>query len=98
MKLCSGAIGLGVVRVRPNPSGTGFLLGYYAGEHQNVKLEVLDVSGRVVRRIEGLGAEGETLWDGTGVDGKEVGPGVYFVRLLVGERAEGDVEKVLLLR
>jgi len=98
VKLCEGALRLGVVKVRPNPSGTGFLLGYYGGEKQDVQVEILDVSGRVVRRIGGLEGEGEVLWDGTGADGKEVSPGVYFVRLLLGGRAEGDVEKVLLLR
>ncbi len=98
VKLCEGAVGLGIVRVRPNPSGTGFLLGYYADAHKEVAVDVLDVTGRVVRRIAGLEGEGEVMWNGTDNQGKEVSPGVYFVRLLLDRKAEGGVEKVLLLR
>jgi hypothetical protein len=98
VSLCDGVVPLGVVGVRPNPSGTGFMMGYYSGEEGRGEIEVLDLSGRLVRRLKCDGVEGETPWDGRGNGGKEVRPGVYFVRFLVGGREVGGVTKVVLLR
>jgi hypothetical protein len=98
VRLCEGTVGVGVVGVRPNPSGTGFMIGYYSGEEGRGELEVLDISGRFVRRLKCAGIEGETPWDGRDNRGKEVSPGVYFVRFLVGGRETGGVTKVVLLR
>jgi len=98
VRLCEGAVGVGVVGVRPNPSRTGFMLGYYAGSEGNGEFEMLDTSGRLVRRIKCDGVEGEASWDGRDERGKGVRPGVYFVRLLVGGRETGGVTKVVLLR
>jgi hypothetical protein len=98
VRLCDGAVGAGVVAVRPNPSGTGFMIGYYSGEEGRAELEVLDISARLLRRLKCAGIEGEVLWNGRDNMGKEVRPGVYFVRLLVGGRETGRVTKVVLLR
>jgi hypothetical protein len=98
VRLCEGGVHAGVVGVRPNPSGTGFMLGYYAGGVGHAEFEVLDIVGRLVRRIECIGIEGEVLWDGRDEREKEVMPGVYFVRLLVGGRAVSDAYKLVLLR
>jgi flagellar hook assembly protein FlgD len=89
---------VGLLGVRPNPSGAGFVLGYYAAAERGVQLEVLDVSGRVVRRILATGVEGEVLWDGLDDRGKEVSPGVYFARLVAKERAIGRTEKLVIVR
>ena len=98
VRLCDGAVRVGVVGVRPNPSGTGFMIGYYSGEKGRGQLEVLDISGRLVRRMVCSGIEGEVEWNGRDSTGKEVRPGIYFVRLLVGGREAGRVTKVVLLR
>ena len=49
-------------------------------------VEVLDVAGRVVRRLEVLGA-GSMEWNGRDENGTLVGAGVYFVRASSGETA-----------
>jgi hypothetical protein len=98
LRLCAGAVRAGLVGVRPNPSGTGFMIGYYSGDEARGEIEVFDLSGRPVRRLECDAVEGETPWDGRDNSGKEVRPGVYFVRLLVGGRELGGAIKVVLLR
>ncbi|MCX5801915.1 MAG: hypothetical protein NTX17_11100, partial [Candidatus Eisenbacteria bacterium] len=89
VKPCEGGVRVGFIGVRPNPSGVGFMLGYYAGARREAEFEVMDISGRLVRRIECPGGEGEVLWDGRDEKGKEVRPGVYFARFLAGGRARG---------
>jgi hypothetical protein len=98
VRACQGGVRVGLLGVRPNPSGAGFVLGYYAAAERGVQLEVLDVSGRVVRRILATGVEGEVLWDGLDDRGKEVSPGVYFARLVAKERAIGRTEKLVIVR
>ncbi|MCX5801757.1 MAG: hypothetical protein NTX17_10295 [Candidatus Eisenbacteria bacterium] len=95
---CEGGVRVGFIGVRPNPSGVGFMLGYYAGARREAEFEVLDLSGRLVRRIECSGGEGEVLWDGRDERGKEVRPGVYFARFLAGGCARGGVQKLVVLR
>ena len=98
VRTCEGGTRVGLVGVRPNPSGAGFIIGYYSDEAARVELEVLDISSRVVRKLAVAGEEGEVLWDGRDEHGKEVSPGVYFVRCLVGRRPAGGVMKLVLLR
>jgi len=97
VRLCEGAVSLGISGVKPNPSREGFLLGYYAGREGNVELEIVDVSGRMVRRVSGIGFDGEVFWDGTSETGKEARPGIYFVRLLVNGKSVGEKRKLVLL-
>ncbi|MCC6653505.1 MAG: hypothetical protein IT348_20305 [Candidatus Eisenbacteria bacterium] len=50
-----------------------------------IDLTVLDVAGRIVRRLEHRVADagpGSTRWDGRDDSGVLVGPGIYFARLL----------------
>ena len=51
-----------------------------------------------MRRLGVEGIEGEVLWAGTDSRGKEVRPGVYFARLLVGGHEFGRARKLVLLR
>jgi hypothetical protein len=98
VRLCEGGVRVGFVGVRPNPSGVGFMLGYYVGSEGNAEFEVLDISGRLVRRIKCSGVEGEVLWDGRDERGKEVSAGVYFARFVLGGRETSQVYKLVLLR
>jgi hypothetical protein len=98
VKTCEGGVRVGFVGVRPNPSGMGFMLGYYVRQGNAAEFEVLDLSGRLVTRIGCAATEGEVLWDGRDERGKEVRPGVYFARLLLGGRVVSDVYKLVLLR
>lgn len=44
------------------------------------RLTIVDVGGRVVRRLEAPRAENRYVWDGRDSRGKRVEPGLYFVR------------------
>lgn len=64
---------------------------------EDVRLEIVDVSGRTVRRFfaAGTGVQ-EHAWDGRGDDGTLVAPGSYFARLTAG--AEQAAARLTLLR
>ena len=58
------------------------------------RLEILDLSGRLVRRIEGLG--GSFTWDGRAADGRPAPAGVYLARVVAG--AEVRSGRICLVR
>jgi len=69
---------------RPNPSSASVRLDFVVPSAAHVTLDVLDVQGRLVRRVadERLNAGTHSLrWDGRGARGQASGPGIYFVRL-----------------
>lgn len=57
-------------------------------EARPLRLHLFDLSGRLVRQVEVLGAAGaqRLQWDGTDAQGDQVPPGIYLLRLEV----EGD--------
>jgi len=64
-----------------------------------VKIDVFNVSGRLVRTLEtGVMAPGQhsVTWNGRDAGGAQVGPGVYFIRANVG--GESATSRVLRLR
>jgi hypothetical protein len=69
----------------PNPTPGGIRVQYVVARAGQVRLELLDVSGRVVTtltdRIQEPGRY-EAAWDGAGRRG-QLAPGLYFVRLMV---------------
>ena len=69
---------------RPNPFTASTEL--RAGT-ADVRFEILDVAGRLVRRLEGSG--GAARWDGRDEAGGAVSPGVYFARTVGVSQAEG---------
>ena len=75
--------------IAPNPSRSGVRImapapGAEAGAEDAI-LEVMDVSGRIVRRIPGrLGTGFE--WNGRDVDGRALDSGVYFCRVTTPRR------------
>ena len=73
------------VRVRFAPHGTG-----------TVTLDVMDVSGRRVRRMIGGSAPNELTWDARDEAGHAVRGGLYFLRATAGARA--DVRRVAVVR
>lgn len=66
-----------------------------------VRIEVLDASGRLVRRLfdaEAAAGEHQVVWDGSDGSGRSQSPGAYFVRMSIdGRPVEGGV-KALRLR
>jgi hypothetical protein len=70
--------------VVPNPSPAGVRIiapaPGAAASAENATLEIMDVSGRIVRRISGRLSAGYE-WNGRDADGRAVESGVYFYRL-----------------
>jgi FlgD Ig-like domain/Divergent InlB B-repeat domain len=74
--------------IYPNPSWVGGThVVYRAPERGEVRLDVYDVTGRVVRRLlrEASAAGGlrAITWDGKDEAGRDVAAGAYFVRMSV---------------
>jgi hypothetical protein len=84
------------IELYPNPvwrTGLGFTL-RLQGQGTVYDGEVLDLAGRVVHRFH-TDANGRVMWDGRDLDGRLVGPGVYFVRARSGG-AEATARLVVL--
>jgi hypothetical protein len=92
--------------VRPNPTRGGSCVGYEQSREGVVGLEVFSVAGRRVARVEGqtrgpgtYDGRSQTLcWDGRSDAGREVGSGVYLVRLLFdGRSVPGTRSRVVIV-
>jgi hypothetical protein len=73
---------------RPNPFGSSTKIDFDLPEPCAVRLEVLDVQGRVVRVLtdEAWPAGRHSVtWTGGNHTGQAVGPGVFFVRIQAGD-------------
>jgi len=77
----------GVLRIQPNPSGSGASIAFYLHAPQSVELAVYDAAGRQVASVmsgELPAGLQERSWDGTTASGEKAAAGVYFVRLKAG--------------
>ena len=91
---------LGLAPPAPNPSRGATLLRYRLAAAGEVRLEVVDVTGRVVRvLVDGMPRDAgfhTEQWDGRDPSGGPASAGLYFVRL---RRPDGeDVRKLTILR
>jgi len=88
----SGPALLALSRPLPNPSGSTTLLRFSLPAAGHARLEVVDVSGRRLGRLEGEFSAGAQTWrwDGSDLDGGVSSAGLYFVRLVTpwGTRTE----------
>lgn len=83
------AVEFGISAVEPNPSGGSTHVRFGLPTAGVVRLEVHDVSGRRVRTLAQAEMEAgahTVLWDGSDDDGRDVGSGVFFLRLQAGSR------------
>ena len=88
---------LGVIA--PNPMRGRGSIGYTLARPARVRIEVVDVAGRRVARLDGgtqPAGPGALTWDGRADDGIRLDTGVYFARLIVDEAAIGAARMVLL--
>jgi len=73
----------------PNPFNPVTTIWYELPEPAAVRLQVFDVSGRLVRTLENGGVRGpgrhEAVWDGRSDAGRRVSAGVYFYHLEAGD-------------
>jgi hypothetical protein len=71
----------------PNPASGSCLIRYALPEPSSVSLKVYDISGRLVRELDG-GVRSAGIhfirWDGKGGGGRLVPSGIYFLRLVAG--------------
>jgi len=91
--------GVAGLEARPNPFRPLTRIRYSLDRDAPVRLVVVDVSGRVVRRLDQgpqtAGAH-ETSWNGRDDRGRPAAAGVYFLRLEAG--AERSTRSVVLMR
>jgi hypothetical protein len=84
------------IMARPNPFINQVALSI-RGAYEAGRLEIFDVSGRLVKSIRlGVGDESQTAWNGRASSGREVPPGIYFLR--VGGVGSGSVTRVVKIR
>lgn len=89
--------------VRPNPFNPAATLAFdvpgEAGGARPVRLDLYDVSGRLVRRLVdgpvGVGRQA-VVWDGRAADGRAAASGVYVARVAIGDFVA--TQKLTLLR
>jgi len=83
----------------PNPFNPITTIRYRLLEEANISLVIYDVRGQVIQTLEsGHQSAGwyEVVWQGENVEGKQVGTGIYFARLVAGEYSQ--VIKMLYLK
>jgi hypothetical protein len=83
----------------PNPFNPVTEIRYYLPEAVDVRLEVYDISGRLIERLaDGQQTKGwqSVRWEGTDAAGRPVASGVYFYRLRAGKEVVS--KKMILLR
>jgi hypothetical protein len=89
-----------LLTVHPNPFNPSTLVSFTLRHSAAVSLEVLDVQGRLVRRLVAADLRPAGLqtmrWDGRDDSGQNLPSGLYLARLEAG--AESSVIKVLLVR
>jgi hypothetical protein len=74
----------------PNPFAGETMIKFSVPRGMQVSLSVYDVSGRLVRTVaDGAVDAGEHIisWDGKDSQSRDVGPGIYFVRMSTPERS-----------
>ncbi len=90
---------LGIRAIAPNPARGRTRIDFDSPARASAALEIVDVTGRRVLRRE-LGVvergPGSTAWDGRDDVGRPASPGLYLVRLAVGDASA--TSRVLMLR
>ncbi len=87
-RIVTPAMPLALHQNSPNPFNPSTTIRYYLPERMRVRLEVFDVSGRLVARLaDGEQSPGEKAvqWDGRGMRGERASSGVYYYRLQAGK-------------
>jgi D-alanyl-D-alanine carboxypeptidase len=79
-------------RIHPNPSRDVATIEYALSGRADVRIEIFDLAGRLVRRLENAKAKGPGIyrlqWNQTTDSGSRVSSGVYFYRVAAGSEAK----------
>ncbi len=87
-RIATPAMPLALHQNSPNPFNPSTTISYYLPERMQVRLDVYDVSGRLVARLaDGEQERGDKVvqWDGRGMRGERASSGVYYYRLQAGK-------------
>ncbi len=96
-----GARADGLGAARPNVFLHQTILPFRLSAAGRVRIEVMDASGRRVRRLfdgEASAGEHQAIWDGSDDSGRRSPPGAYFLRMSVDGRAIPGGAKALRLK
>ncbi|UCG60382.1 MAG: T9SS type A sorting domain-containing protein [Candidatus Zixiibacteriota bacterium] len=83
----------------PNPFNPSTRIDYHVSRTARVTIDIYNILGqKVLRLVDRVQPPGEywVTWDGTGVDGKRVGTGLYLYRFTAGNLEE--TKKMLLVK
>jgi hypothetical protein len=81
--------GVALVRAEPNPSRGAIAFVATGSFTEAASIEVLDLQGRLLRRLGAMPASGQPLqWDGTDARGSQMPPGVYLARIRLRDRIQ----------
>ena len=97
--IATAAPAFGLAPVRPNPFGASAQVAFSLDRAARVRLDVIDVAGRRVVTLADRdlpAGRHELAWDGRDQAGHHVATGIYFVRLVSGDRS--DLERVVRIR
>jgi hypothetical protein len=87
-RIVTPALPLALHQNSPNPFNPWTTISYYLPERMRVRLDVYDVSGRLIARLadeEQSPGEKAARWDGRNMRGERVSSGVYYYRLQAGK-------------
>jgi hypothetical protein len=85
--------------VRPNPARGGVQFSFGLREATAVSFQVIDMTGRRVAALPGQvydAGQSTVAWDGRSDRGSRLPAGIYFVRMMAGDRVVGATRCVLL--
>ncbi len=97
MRMLGAAGNDGGLTLSPNPSASGFSIGFTPESSAPVNLRIYAVDGRLVRTLlDGVGPKGHmtVTWDGRNAAGIRAAAGTYFAVMTQGEQT--SVEKLIL--
>ncbi|TAL68945.1 MAG: T9SS type A sorting domain-containing protein [Bacteroidetes bacterium] len=71
----------------PNPFNNSTKIAYYLPDNKNVKIDVLDIYGNVIKSLVNKSESGQKYidWNGTDENGNKVSSGTYILRLVAGD-------------
>ncbi|MFC1573533.1 FlgD immunoglobulin-like domain containing protein, partial [Candidatus Eisenbacteria bacterium] len=70
--------------VRPTAGPSAFLLDFGRALDEPAEVRIYDLAGRTVKSFEVTAGTSGVEWNGRNDSGREVGAGIYFVRLIIG--------------
>ena len=87
-------------RQKPNPFKHATTVPFRINEAAQVRIDILDVRGRIVREFTEQAAAGEhhVVWDGLDDAGRSLAPGAYYVKMSVNGRPVNAGSKAVRLR